>query len=111
MTRDAENAIYTLLVDPKTGLGALSERLTAVHDRLDGFGVSCKAMHGALNITIGDIGARVEAVEKASAVANGVRRGRLEVILLLAKIVALFGVGSGGIAAAVACIKTWLGAQ
>lgn len=60
---------------------------------------------------LGDLLARIQSLETARTLANGVHKGRLEVVLVVAKIVALLGVGSGGIGALVAILKAALGGQ
>lgn len=122
-------SIYALLVDPKTGLGALVAGQKALHARLDTFMVHCGDTHAAIRggeaakdvqAAAKDVQAaaveaaltlRVTALETKGLVANGVSRGRLEVIMLVAKIAALMGVGSGGIAALVAVVKMCIGGQ
>ncbi len=117
-----EDQILSLLIDPKTGLGALVTGQKALHDRLDAFIDHCKATHAELNATRASgalmttateaaVELRVTALENAKLTANGVRQGRLEVCLVVAKIAALFGVSGGGVAALIAILKVVLGGQ
>ena len=109
MTQQNESAIYALLVDPSKGLGALNARMDAVHLRLDVMMRHCADTHVALDAAAAARVKRIEVIEDAKLVSNGVRKGRLEVVLVLAKILALVGVGSGGLGVLVAILRAAFG--
>ena len=115
-----EEQILNLLMDPETGIGALVTGQKALHNRLDVFMKHCDDTHVALNATSASrelvktaaeaaIAMRVTALENAKLLANGVRKGRLDVLLVLAKILALVGVGSGGVGVLVALLRAAFG--
>lgn len=109
MTQHQEHAIYDLLVDPDTGLGALNQRVRAMHKRIDGLVQHCHDTHAAADGAHSELHRRLAEIEHGKMVANGMARGRLQVILVLAKILALVGVGSGGVGALVAILKAAFG--